>query len=305
MGFLRLCRGDTGSVQVMAIYETPEHPAFTDWVVKSGLLHEPLRIVDVGCQGGLHGRWTWLGGMLQAWACDPLPDVIEALRAANPAPSRIHYEALGLGNRDTDRPFMRRTSSWGSYFLPENRSVDECDGDGVWTTLPMRKLDSLMAERAALGRIDHIKLDCEGLEIEVLRGAERFLRESGVFAVESESDLKLNPLHDPCHFVSLYRWLAPYGFDVYDVYFYRWARQPMSGGDPHRGRPDTFDFLFLRGFGTNDDVSTHSIDRLIKMAIVAELYALQDVAADLITRGRTVLSQRLDVARALQLLGVP
>lgn len=288
----------------MPIYETPEHPAFTDWVVKNGLLHEPMRIIDVGCQGGLHGRWKWLGDMLQAWACDPLPDVIEALRAANAAPSRIAYEAVGLGNRDGDRLFMRRTSSWGSYFLPEALSVDDCDADGVWNTLPMRRLDSLMAERPALGRVDHIKLDCEGLEIEVLRGAARFLYESGVFAVESESDLKLNALHDPCHFVSLYQWLAPYGFDVYDLYFYRWTRLPIAGLDPHRGRPDTFDFLFLRGFGPKDNLSTHSIDQLIKMAIVAELYGLQDIAADLITRGQNVLSERLDVGQALHLLGV-
>jgi len=289
----------------MPIHEMPEHPAFTDWVVKSGHLHEPMRIIDVGCQGGLQERWKWLGEMLQSWAYDPLPEVIAALRAANPAPSQIHYEALGLGNRDGDRLFMRRTSSWGSFFLPENRSTDDCGADGVWNTLPMRKLDSLMAESPAFGAIDHIKLDCEGLEIDVLRGAEQFLRQSGVFAVESESDLKLNSLYDPCHFVSLYRWLAPYGFDVYDIYFYRWTRPPMPGGALHRGRPDTFDFLFLRGFGPQDDVSTHSIDRLIKMAIVAELYGLQDVAADLITRGRTVLAQRFDVAHALRLLGVP
>jgi hypothetical protein len=58
------------------INEPPEQPAFTTWVVQNELLREPLRIIDVGCQGGLHQRWNWLGDHLEAWAFDPLPDAI-------------------------------------------------------------------------------------------------------------------------------------------------------------------------------------------------------------------------------------
>jgi hypothetical protein len=50
----------------------------------------------------------------------------------------------------------------------------------------MHRLDSLFAE-GLFGTIDHIKLGCEGFEIEVLRGAQRVLAEAGVFAVETET----------------------------------------------------------------------------------------------------------------------
>lgn len=164
----------------------------------------------------------------------------------------------------------------------------------------MRRLDSLFAE-GLFGAVDYMKLDCEGFETEVLRGAQRVLAEAGVFAIEMESSLKLHPWHKPSHFAELQAILAPAAFEVYDLYFYRDSRR-FSGGFPHKGKPDTFDFLFLRGIGEEDELSAHSLDRLIKMAIVAELYGLQDVAANIVTRAAGRFAMRFDPERAVKLL---
>lgn len=289
------------------IHETPEYPAFTDWIVKSGLLREPLRLIDVGVLGGLHPRWRWLGDCFEAWAFDPLPDAIEQLKAANPAPDRIHYYCLGLGNEDGERLFARTDNPYGSSFLPRALRETQIGRDAAgnlpsnWSRAAIRKLDSLMGE-GLFASIDYIKMDCEGFELDVLDGGQRFLDHSGVFAVESESSLKLHPWYRPCHFVQLYQRLGERQFDVYDEYHYRVSREPFPDGHPHRSRPDTYDFLFLRGFGESDDLNVHSLDRLIKMAIVAELYALQDIAADIVTRAADRLAARLDCAKALTLL---
>jgi len=120
--------------------------------------------------------------------------------------------------------------------------------------------------------------------------------------VECESNLKLNPQHTPCHLVDLYRLLGPLGFDLYDLYYYRDTRAPFAGGYPRRGRPDTFDLLFLRGAGESEDLSSRSVDHLIKMAIIAELYALQDVAASIVARAAERLATRLDTEKAIALL---
>lgn len=291
----------------MAIYETPELPVFTDWVIKAGLLHEPLRLIDAGVQGGLKPRWKWLGEYLEAWGFDPLAESIEPLVAANPAPKRIHYYSIGLGNEDGERLFSRADHPYASAFLPYAIPESQLGRDGSgnllgdWRQPTMRRLDTLFAE-GLFGAVDYIKLDCEGFETEVLRGAQRVLAEAGVFAIEVESSLKLHPWHKPSHFAELQEILAPAGFEVYDLYFYRDSRQPFSGGFPHKGKPDTFDFLFLRGFGEEDELSAHSLDRLIKMAIVTELYGLQDVAANIVTRAATRFAMRFDPERAVKLL---
>lgn len=289
---------------IQPVIETPpEFPAFTNYVIKNGILREPLRIIDVGCQGGLHTRWRWLGDQLEALAFDPLPEVIEALSAKDP---RQRYFCMGLGNDDGQRLFGRTPQPYSSAFLPaavdQDRFAQEQGSlPDYWSRATIRRLDSLFAE-GVFRTADHIKLDCEGFEIEVLRGAQMFLRNSGVFAVESESNLKRHEWHKPCHFAELYGLLEPHGFDVYDIYFYRDTRTPMQGGYPHRGRPDTFDFLFLRGFGTGDDLSAYTEDQIIKRAIVAELYALQDVAADIMLRAESAVRRRLDTKKAVELL---
>src|SRR5690348_12015846 len=135
------------------IRDTPAHPAFTEWVVQNGLLHEPLRIIDVGCQGGLHRRWNWLGDKLEAWAFDPLPEVIDALSAKNPAPERIRYFCMGLGNEDGDRLFERTDNAFQSAFLPAIWNQDDFrEKRGMlppcWSATPIRKLDTLMADGA-------------------------------------------------------------------------------------------------------------------------------------------------------------
>jgi FkbM family methyltransferase len=292
----------------LPINEAPREPLFTDWIVSARLLGEPLRLIDVGAQGGLHPRWKWLGNYLEAWAFDPLPDVVAQLEANNTAPDRIRFHCMGLGNEDGDRLFTREANGYCSAFLPAAMTESELGGRDAagnlppnWCRAPIRKLDTLSAA-GLFGAVDHIKLDCEGFEIEALRGAQRVLQASGVFAVESETSLKLHPWFPPCHFAVLYQLLGPFGFDVYDMEFYRYARPPLAGKFEHRGRPDTFDFLFLRGFGEHDELAAHSIDRLIKMAIVAELHALQDVASGIVARAADRLSLRFDPAKAQTLL---
>jgi hypothetical protein len=143
--------------------------------------------------------------------------------------------------------------------------------------------------------------DCEGLEIDVLRGAERFLH-TGLFAVEAESNLKLNSMHDLCHFAELYKVGGPLGFGVYDVYYYRARRPPMSSELLDRGRPDPFDFLFLRGFGTDDDQSKYTVDEIIKRAIIAELLWRPGCRRRRLARANLFLAARIDIAQALRLL---
>jgi hypothetical protein len=35
-------------------------PFFTQWVIRTGYLHEPFVVIDVGVQGGPHPRWEYL-----------------------------------------------------------------------------------------------------------------------------------------------------------------------------------------------------------------------------------------------------
>lgn len=297
------------------IYDTPAYPAFTDWVVQNRLLREPFRLLDIGVQGGIHARWHWFGDYLEVIGFDALADVIAELNEANPAPERIRYLHMGLGNEDGERLFQRVANPYGSAFLPPALAVSQIARDehgkipDDWSTVPIRKLDTLSAE-GVIGTVNALKMDCEGFEIEIVKGAQKFIDANELFAIESETNLYLHPWYDTAHFVELYRMLGARGFEVFDLYFYRIPRAEMAEGFPlpqggHRpiGQPDTFDFLFLRGFSHTAEF-TQSIDTLLKMMMLAELYALQDVALHILTLARPRLVERIDVEHAAKLLHI-
>lgn len=62
-----------------------------------------------------------------------------------------------------------------SAFYPDPQAeARAADADGRW--LRVRSLDSFLAERPGIDRVDWLKLDVEGAELGVLRGAEATLR---------------------------------------------------------------------------------------------------------------------------------
>jgi FkbM family methyltransferase len=261
-------------------------------IVGRGLLHEPFRLVDIGVQDGVHTRWLALGDCLDVSGFDPLPDVIEALKAANP---RHRYYAIGIGNEDGERLFERTPNACGSAFLPLTATEADIgrDKDGNipanWHRAQIRRLDTLHAQRWFAG-VDFLKLDCEGFETNILRGARQFLRESGVFGIESETHFFANPQFPRSHFVELYEQLVPFGFEVYDFGFYRVPEV--------RGQPNSFDFLFL-GPAFKADTEP-SVDRLIKMLVTCEVCGFPYLARRLIAKNKDRLGARLDCDAALR-----
>ena len=283
----------------------PPYPCFTVEICRRGLLGEPFRLIDVGVRGGVGEHWLFFGDHLELWGFDPLEEAIEPLRSANKRPGRMHYFTMGLGDKDEARPFR---------FYPENppsshfAASNGCNNDAIdshWQQVQLRRLDTLFAD-GTIGPVDFMKMDAETYEVEIIRGAERFLAESGIFGVESETAFFRTPRNPRSHFVELFEELAPLGFDVYDAGIHRAPRAAMARGFPKLegesyklrpvGRAWVFDFLFLRGF-EQIDAST-SIDRLLKIIAVAETYGLQDVGLEILLTHKNRLSKRLDVEQA-------
>jgi hypothetical protein len=99
-------------------------------------------------------------------------------------------------------------------------AIDASNWQGIQTRrVPMRKLDTLLAE-GAIPPADFIKIDCEGFEPAVLKGAGNFLTQSGVLGIESK--IGFSSIHWPqTHFLAVYEQLLPHGFRLSDLAFNR------------------------------------------------------------------------------------
>ena len=147
-------------------------PAFTTWVIENDLLQEPFVVIDVGVQGGPHPRWKHLKDKVRIYGFDAIPEVVEGLNARK-QPNETYF-ATSLGDEEGTRDFYVRGNG-SSYY---GSSLYEMPSDAfqprVRSKVPITRLDTLFA-KGVIPPADHIKVDCEGHDPEVIRGASQYL----------------------------------------------------------------------------------------------------------------------------------
>lgn len=262
--------------------------------------------MDIGVRGGVGEHWLFFGDHLELRGFD-IEDAIAPLVAANKHPDRFHYFGMCLGDKDETRPFRFYPDNPSSSHFAASNGTDAAAIDGQWQDVQIRRLDTLFAD-GIVEQTDFIKMDAESYEIEIVRGGDIFFANSGVFGVESEVTFFRTPRNPRSHMAELYDELGPHGFEVYDAGIHRAARLPLARGFPQPssekklrpvGRAWAFDFLFLHNaFNEPATLGNQGIDRLLKMAAVAEIYGLQDVALDILFKNRNIVGGRIDIDEA-------
>jgi FkbM family methyltransferase len=138
-------------------------------IAQSGALTSPLTLIDIGARDGIHRRWAPLTAVLDVYGYDASVQVT----SNNP---RHHYIKAAIGDYDGEarielhNGYEAKVSSTGSI------------------TVAMYRLDTLYA-RGDLPKADFIKVDCEGYEPEILRGAQAYLAASCPWELMSKRHL--------------------------------------------------------------------------------------------------------------------
>jgi FkbM family methyltransferase len=300
-----------------------DSPAFTTWVIENDLLEEPFVVIDVGVQGGPHPRWKHLKDKVRVYGFDAIPEVIEELNAQK-QPNETYF-ATALGDEEGTRDFYVRgdgSSYCGSSFY---EMPSDALQPAVLSKVPITRLDTLFA-KGVIPPADHIKVDCDGHDPEVIRGAWRYLAQSNVVCVTIETAFTVSPTYPRSHFVAISDILTAHRLLVFDLALMRTARPsyvaakaryPWPALDPMKDAPDlcmgvpgTVDALFCRDFVSEQvtptvfatvpgAVTEPTTDKIIKSMINFELHGLMDCAVELAEHFGPLLSHRLDVDTAI------
>lgn len=122
----------------------------------------PKRFVDIGAFIGVYTRLVGSFPGSEVWAFEPDPTWYHVLRSKTKQMRNVHAFNYALGSAEGMLPFSVRWPSGGSFVIRSSREV----------IVQVKTLDSLGL------RPDFIKIDTEGFELEVLRGALVTLRDS-------------------------------------------------------------------------------------------------------------------------------
>ena len=310
----------------MDLYHNPT-PSFTQWVTEHGLLHEPFVVVDIGVQGGPHPRWNYLGRYAHFYGFDPIGEVVDELEKTK-KPNQF-YRAIALGDKDGERQLTISSNTYESSFY-KSKAVSGSSPNGIALgnrLVKVRRLDTLFAA-GELPPADYIKIDCEGFETPVIRGAREYLARSNVLCVTTETNLGVSPVYSRTPFVEICEMLSEHRLLVFDLNAVRSPRssyvaarklRPWPESDIMRDSPlldvgqlGTFDFLFCRDFVAESNSPQFAtfpgssfaptVDKLIKSMINFELHGLMDCAVDLAQHYAMMLAKRIDVEEAIERL---
>ena len=289
-----------------------ENPRFTEWLVDSGGLREPFVVIDVGVQGGENPRWRFLGDHLIVHGFDAIKEAVDELARKNKAGNKT-FHWLAIGDEDGERKFFYKPSN------PTNSSFYEVSGSDVQSrTVPVRKLDTLLRD-GIIPRADFLKVDVEGFEKDVFRGASDLLG-AGVLGIECETNFRTSIVYPESHFGLIHGTVLRHGLVLFDLNCNRIPRAAYQQARRRRnlpalppegcGMPATFNVLFCRELAAERDDSLYysrmppppSVDQILKTMAIYELHGFNDVALETAVAFTKELGQRIDVERAIDLL---
>lgn len=193
---------------------------------------QPLVLLDVGCRWGVPDGWDGAG--LRVYAFDA--DAAECARLQATAPPEVTYVPSALWEHDgTARLHVTREPGCSSLFPPEPSVLERFPALGLMEQVSeqdvtVRTLDG-WAREAGVPAADVIKLDAQGAELGILRGAAGLLR--SVRTIEAE--VMFNPLYtgQPL-FGDIDAYLRSHGFVLWRLkHLVHYSAE--GGADPVRG----------------------------------------------------------------------
>ena len=276
----------------------------------------PLFLLDVGCSGGIETRWRPFGDRLRAVGFDPLIAEVDRLNAANTHPG-IQYEAAFVTSRGYDQlfpPELRNDSVASRNNQPFERSsaaavlrrmtvsyVQQMFNAGAPVSLTDRTLtldEYVPAEEQS--RVDFVKIDTDGHDIEVILGAHGIFSAGGVIGLTVEAQFH-GATHEYANtFSNIDRIVRQHGFTLFDLQSHRYSRADLPAtfvtnlsAQTISGQMFWGEALYFRDLAAKDyermwpyEITT---ERVMKLACLFDLFNLPDCAAELlINRGNSI-----------------
>lgn len=153
---------------------------------KGEIVDDKVKLIDVGARGGIDSRWKPYYQNIEVLAFEPDPKECGVLNS-QPFPYSVRFLPVALGAQDGEEATLNICKSPGcSSLLKPNMELCSAYPYGtemeVVKRIPMilNRMDTVCADFQP----DVIKIDTQGTELDVLRGAGRLLNDT--LAVELE-----------------------------------------------------------------------------------------------------------------------
>lgn len=185
------------------------------------LQRENPTVVDVGGHVGQSiEKYRLLFPECTVYSFEPHPESFRALEQRYGRLKGVCCERLALGALTGTASFYATRNSAASSILPPADFIRELSSkrhyDFSKLAVPMDTLDQVAA-RHLLSSIDILKIDVQGTELEVLRGAVSLLDDSRIDLIYTEAQFA-ETYDGQCDFNDIWNFLKNFGYILWDLF---------------------------------------------------------------------------------------
>lgn len=195
--------------------------------------NEKISVIDCGAKGGTEAeKWSFSGDRVIIYGFDPDEDECTRLNSEAEARGLQHYYypiCLGQSDQQSRKFYMTKQAYSHSLYQPDEKQVSRwkqfqegklvCTRDNLGidkvTEIQTTSLDT-WADTYNIAEIDFIKMDVQGAELEILKGAKKLLQT----VLGMEVEVEFVPLYvDQPLFADVDIFLRKEGFSFFDFNF--------------------------------------------------------------------------------------
>jgi FkbM family methyltransferase len=295
----------------LSAYREGRRLILCDLIHDKGLLSTPIVALDIGARNAfVDTRWIALPpNMVRLHGFEPDPQECDALnQRADAEGLDFHFHPIALAERTGPTDFYRYAEQAANSFYPPNRSLVErfCYGrelplSSQFELVEKRVIDTKSmvdwAHDAGVTDIDFCKLNVQGAELDILRGAGPLL--DPVLGIVAEQTFNATYIGAPL-FGEVYEFLRAAGFSMFDVVgtnLVARTRSPIHVTDDHvfsvRGIWPRHQLLEGHFFYLRDPIlsagnwssgsASPSLQQCIKLACIAEVFGQIEFAFELLS----------------------
>lgn len=205
-----------------------------------------LYIIDIGASGGIHPRFKKINNPIRAILFEPDPREFDKLKSAAPNNYIVLNTALSEFTEEINFNLCKKQQV-SSVYLPNWSILNNFPDPDRFTITKTVKMtaDSLdnQLDKCGILDIDFIKVDAEGYELSILKGANDIL--NNVVGLESEVSFASIRENQPL-FHDVNKYVTQLGFQLLDIKGYYWRRRDTNFYGNIKGQIVVGDAIYFR-----------------------------------------------------------
>jgi len=282
-----------------------DRPYLASSLGKQGMFaHSPMVVVEVGYRPEIEDRWSVFGKDLERNVFGLSEKETGFLSTSRTKDGRVErFIPLSLGEREEDvLVYAASDPHYGVAAAPMDPTFASRFRQGISyleveeRTMRSVSLDSLVAA-GQISKPNYMKIDMEGAELKILKGASQALRDT-VLAVSVDMSLQAVREGAPS-FEEVRAHLVERGFSMFDMKVEYWTRSILAHHEgpqvwPGRGQAVRCGATFIRDMihqlEVSRSLSAQDRWKVAKLACLAEVLGFADYSVEIMVRSEMIPS---------------